>query len=100
MAVVGVFQPDRAELPAELVRRAQLFVDTREGAQSEAGDLILAGVDGAAVTPLEAVLAGERTPRLDAPVVFKSVGHALFDPAAAVVAVTGPIASGHASGRR
>lgn len=89
VAAVGVFQPDRAELPAELVRRARLYVDTREGAESEAGDLIQAGVDWAAVTPLASVLAGERLPEPCAPVVFKSVGHALFDLAAAVVAVAG-----------
>jgi ornithine cyclodeaminase len=87
VAAVGAFQPDRAELPSDLVRRARLYVDTCEGAAAEAGDLILAGVDWAAVTPLAMVLAGERAPRPGAPIVFKSVGHALFDLAAAVVAV-------------
>lgn len=88
VAAVGVFQADRAELPADLVQRAQLYVDTLEAARTEAGDLILAGVDLAVVTPLASVVAGECAPREGGPVVFKSVGHALFDLAAAVVAVT------------
>ncbi|MEO6457096.1 MAG: delta(1)-pyrroline-2-carboxylate reductase family protein [Chloroflexia bacterium] len=81
IAAVGVFQPDRAELPPDLVRAAQLFVDTLEGARAEAGDLILAGVDWNRVTPLEEAIARPRPS--DGPVVFKSVGHALWDLAAA-----------------
>jgi ornithine cyclodeaminase len=81
---VGAYQPDMAELPPALVRRARLFVDTLESAQTEAGDLIQAGVDWSAVTPLEQVL---DDPHPDhGPVVFKSVGHALWDLAAARLA--------------
>lgn len=81
IAAVGSFQPDRAELPSELVQRAQLFVDTLEGAQAEAGDLIRAGVDWNRVVPIEEAIMRARP--TEGPVIFKSVGHALWDLAAA-----------------
>jgi ornithine cyclodeaminase len=81
IAAVGSFQPDRAELPPALVQRAQLYVDTLEGARAEAGDLIRAGVDWAHVTPLEEAITQPK-PTIG-PVIFKSVGHALWDLAAA-----------------
>jgi ornithine cyclodeaminase len=86
IAAVGAYTPQMAELPASLVRRASLFVDTLEGAQCEAGDLIQAGVDWSQVMPLSAVLAGAR-PAPGRPVIFKSVGHALWDLAAARLAI-------------
>lgn len=81
IAAVGSFQPDRAELPGELVQRAQLYVDTLEGAQAEAGDLIRAGIDWNRVTPLEEAITQPKP--TTGPVIFKSVGHALWDLAAA-----------------
>jgi ornithine cyclodeaminase len=84
VAAIGAYQPDRAELPPALVHRARLFVDTLEGAQAEAGDLLLAGVDWRDVTALEVALT--RPPPATGPVVFKSVGHALWDLAAARLA--------------
>lgn len=85
IAAVGTFHPDMAEIPAELVRRSRLFVDSLEGARAEAGDLIQAGVDWGEVRGLETlVLSARGTPR---PVLFKSVGHALWDLAAARLAV-------------
>lgn len=38
---IGVFQPDRAEVPAATVRRARVVVDHRASALEEAGDLLL-----------------------------------------------------------
>jgi ornithine cyclodeaminase len=84
IAAIGAYQPDRAELPPALVQRARLFVDTLEGAQAEAGDLLLAGVDWRDVTALEVALTRPRP--ATGPVVFKSVGHALWDLAAARLA--------------
>jgi ornithine cyclodeaminase len=81
IAAVGAYTPAMAELPASLVRRARLFVDTLEGAKAEAGDLLQAGVDWTTVTPLEAVTALERPAA--GTIIFKSVGHALWDLAAA-----------------
>ena len=82
IAAVGAYRPDMSELPPSLVQRARLFVDTLDGARDEAGDLLQAGVDWSTVTPLAAEL--ERPDR--GPVVFKSVGHALWDLAAALAA--------------
>ena len=82
VAAVGSFTPQAAELPASLVERASLFVDDLAAAKVEAGDYLRAGVDWGRVTPLEDVL-DSVVPRPAGPIVFKSVGHALFDLAAA-----------------
>ncbi|MFL5735177.1 MAG: delta(1)-pyrroline-2-carboxylate reductase family protein [Chloroflexia bacterium] len=84
VAAVGAYLPDMAELPAGLVRRARVYVDTLQGARAEAGDLIMAGIDWAQVTQLEDALDAPRPEK--GPVVFKSVGHALWDLAAARLA--------------
>lgn len=80
IAAVGAYRPDMAELPAALVGRCALYVDTLAGAQHEAGDLLQAGVDWTQVTPLQAELA---RPPAGRPILFKSVGYALWDLAAA-----------------
>src|SRR5439155_13530104 len=91
VVAVGAYLPEMAELPAELVRRsselATLYVDTLGGARAEAGDLIMAGIDWARVTPLEEALDAPRPDK--GPVIFKSVGHALWDLAAARLAHLG-----------
>jgi alanine dehydrogenase len=38
---VGAFTPDTREIPTETIRRARLFVDSREACWAEAGDLII-----------------------------------------------------------
>ncbi len=81
VSAVGSFTPGAAETPAGLVSRASLFVDDWASARKEAGDYLRAGVDWATVTALEDVLDGP--PQPSGPVVFKTVGHALFDLAAA-----------------
>ena len=82
VTAVGAFRPQMCELPAALLARASLFVDDLDGARHEAGDLIQAGVDWATVTPLERVVAGAARRPGRGPVVFKSVGQALWDLAA------------------
>lgn len=88
VAAVGSFEPEAAELPASLIARSRVVVDTPEGAREEAGDLIQAHREGAfdwssALTLDEAL----RSPcRPTGTVVFKSVGHALWDLAAARLA--------------
>jgi ornithine cyclodeaminase len=84
IAAVGSYQPGMIEIPAALVRRSQVYVDTLSGAESEAGDLIAAGIDWAEVTPLANALDMARP--ATGPVLFKSVGHALWDLAAARLA--------------
>ncbi|EHJ47260.1 ornithine cyclodeaminase/mu-crystallin [Solidesulfovibrio carbinoliphilus subsp. oakridgensis] len=87
VSAVGSFTPEAAEIPAALVRRAALFVDDRASARVEAGDFLRAGVDWDTVTDLTDVL--DKPPRPSGPVVFKTVGHALFDLAAARQAFAG-----------
>jgi ornithine cyclodeaminase len=81
IAAVGAFTPAMTELPTALVNRCRLFVDTLEGARAEAGDYIQAKVDWTEVLPL--VDAIDRPTPEKGPVLFKSVGHAMFDLAAA-----------------
>lgn len=88
--LVGAFTPDMRESDDELVKRADVFVDTYGGALKEAGDLVQPIAAGAiAREHVRAELAdlvtgrhpGRRTP--DAVTVFKSVGTALEDLCAA-----------------
>jgi 1-piperideine-2-carboxylate/1-pyrroline-2-carboxylate reductase [NAD(P)H] len=85
VAAVGSFEPEAAELPPGLISRSTVVVDTLEGAREEAGDLIQAQRVGAFswenATPLEDALRARERP--GGTVVFKSVGHALWDLAAA-----------------
>ena len=85
VAAVGSFEPEAAELPPELVSGATVVVDTMEGARGEAGDLIQAEGAGAFrwpdATELEVSLRARDRP--SGTVVFKSVGHSLWDLAAA-----------------
>lgn len=85
IAAVGAHSPGDAEIPAPLVRRCRVYVDMPEACQSEAGDLIQARVDWRAVTPLADALDQPRPQ--SGPILFKTVGHALFDLAAAELAV-------------
>ncbi|MFC6919834.1 delta(1)-pyrroline-2-carboxylate reductase family protein [Meiothermus taiwanensis] len=85
IAAVGAYRPEMAEVAPELVRQARLYVDTLEGARAEAGDLLQAGADWNLVQPLEAALQQPRP--ASSTVLFKSVGHALWDLAAARLAV-------------
>lgn len=90
VAAVGAFKPDMAELPPALIAGGQVIVDTLEGTQAEAGDLIQAAASGAFdwqdARPLAQVVdvgvAGA------GPILFKSVGHSLWDLAAARLAFT------------
>ncbi len=91
VAAVGSFEPEAAELPADLVSRSTVVVDTLEGAREEAGDLIQAERAGAfgwnSATSLEDALRASERP--GGTVVFKSVGHAMWDLAAARTACSG-----------
>lgn len=85
VAAVGSFEPQAAELPPALISASRVFVDTTEGAREEAGDLIRAEREGAFdwedATSLAAAIRSPERP--ETTVVFKSVGHALWDLAAA-----------------
>jgi ornithine cyclodeaminase len=84
VGAIGAYTADMAELPPDLVRRSVVYVDTLEGTRSDAGDLIQAGVEWSSVTPLEDALDLPRPQR--GPVFYQSVGHALWDLAAARLA--------------
>jgi len=85
VAAVGAFEPAAAELPPALISTSEILVDTMEGAKEEAGDLIQAQSAGAFAwedaTELEEALRSPQRP--EGTIVFKSVGHALWDLAAA-----------------
>ncbi|MGC8967111.1 MAG: ornithine cyclodeaminase [Thermus sp.] len=76
LAAVGSFRPEMREVPEALVREAALYCDT-EDALLEAGEL--QGVERPVVSLREALLGRRSEGRF---VLFKSVGHALFDLAA------------------
>jgi 1-piperideine-2-carboxylate/1-pyrroline-2-carboxylate reductase [NAD(P)H] len=84
---VGAFRPDMAEIGNATLDGSDLYADDPAGARHEAGDLIRAGADWSSVRSLGALLAGART--AGRPAVFKSVGTAAWDLAAARVALAG-----------
>jgi ornithine cyclodeaminase len=89
---VGAFTPDMVEVPGEIVKRAYVVVDDVDAAAAEAGDLIQAGREPD--TTLSDLLAG-RHPQIASDVtLFKSVGVAAQDVAAAHMALTDAIALG------
>lgn len=97
--LVGAFRPDMRESDDELMRRARVFVDTREGALAEAGDILQAIASGALraedlAGDLYDLCGGRVAGRGDPAeiTVFKSVGSAIEDLVAAslVLARAGP----------
>lgn len=85
VAAVGAFKPEMAELSPAVISGSTVVVDTLEGAREEAGDLLAAERAGAFAwedaTPLAEALRWTVPPK--GTVIFKSVGHALWDLAAA-----------------
>jgi thiomorpholine-carboxylate dehydrogenase len=80
VCAVGAVTPDRRELDDEAMRGA-VVVESREAALREPGDILLAKAEVAA--ELGELLSGARIDRKGRPVVFKSVGIAIEDIAAA-----------------
>jgi len=94
--LVGAFTPQMRESDDKAVGRARVFVDTRAGALKEGGDLVQPLVNGTideddVIADLFELARGQHTGRLagDATTItlFKSVGAALEDLAAAELAV-------------
>ncbi|HEY4254530.1 MAG TPA: ornithine cyclodeaminase family protein [Roseomonas sp.] len=99
--LVGAYRPIMREADAAAIARATLAVDTRAGALAEAGDIVQAIAEGAIsedhiATDLAALCAGAHPGRSRAEeiTVFKSVGWAGEDLAAAVLAYQFPSGSG------
>src|SRR5262249_53304919 len=88
---VGAFRPDMRETDDMAVRRARIWVDTRAGGMTEAGDIAIPLADGV-ITPdrIEGDLFDlarlQAPPRRDPDEItmFKSVGAAIEDLAAAI----------------
>lgn len=92
--LVGAYRPDMREAGAALFAKAEVYVDTREGALREAGDLLAAIEAGALRSEdirgdLYDLCSGRVPGRTDphAVTVFKSVGSAVEDLTAAVLAL-------------
>jgi ornithine cyclodeaminase/alanine dehydrogenase-like protein (mu-crystallin family) len=88
---VGAFRPDMRETDDEVVRRARLWVDTRDGGFREAGDIVIplkAGIirESDVIGDLFELARGKAPKRRSAEEItmFKSVGAAIEDLAAAI----------------
>jgi ornithine cyclodeaminase len=88
--LVGSFSPSKREADDDVVLRSRIFVDTLEGALSEAGDVLepmnrgiigRARIEGELADLVSGRAAGRR--RADEIIMFKSVGTAIEDLAAA-----------------
>jgi ornithine cyclodeaminase len=91
--LVGAFRPDMRESDDTAIRRSRVFVDTRDGALAEAGDIVQPIESGLldrddVAGDLFDLTRGERAGRrfYDQITLFKSVGTALEDLAAAELA--------------
>jgi len=93
ICAVGACRPNQREMDTALVKDARLFVDSREGALAEAGDIVIPIAEGAfdashIAAELGDVFAGRAAGRRhEAEItIFKSLGMAVEDVAAARLA--------------
>lgn len=91
ICAVGACRPDQREMEAALVRRGEVWVDSREGALAEAGDIVMAIAEGAIdathiAGELGAFVASASRRKDDRLTIFKSLGLAVEDVAAAHLA--------------
>ena len=98
---VGACRPDQREMDPKLVRRARLYVDSRVAAMAESGDVLLSIADGLIaedhiVAELGDLVLDARCGRGsdDEVTIFKSLGMAVEDVAAAHLAYRRAIAEG------
>ncbi|MFF1379177.1 ornithine cyclodeaminase family protein [Streptomyces sp. NPDC058308] len=98
VVAVGSHEPDAREVDARLVSRATVVAESREVAERECGDLVLAAAEGAfameRLHTLDALVRGEVRPAEGAPRLFKSAGMAWEDLAVAVAVYEGWAAAG------
>jgi len=96
--LVGAYTPEMRESDDKAVWRARVYIDTRQGALKEAGDIVQPIKNGTideddVIADLFELARGEQTGRLagdtSSITLFKSVGTALEDLAAAKLAVAG-----------
>jgi ornithine cyclodeaminase/alanine dehydrogenase len=91
--VIGAFTPETREVDSETVRRASIFVDSYQGALSEAGDLLIPIREGGVSredirAELSQIVSGTVPGRVSEEEItlFKSVGFAIEDAAVARLA--------------
>ena len=103
--LIGAYTPRMREIDDEGLRRARIYVDTRAGALAESGELVQAIAAGALAPgdlcgELADLARGQVAARRGAQEItlFKSVGTALADLAAAELAVAASAANDHAEG--
>lgn len=101
VCAVGACRPTHREMDGPLVARARTFVDSRSGAMAEAGDIVMAAAEGwitgdHVAGELGELVAGRVVGREDARQVtlFKSLGMAVEDVAAAHLAFSRAMARG------
>ncbi|MFD4629007.1 ornithine cyclodeaminase family protein [Streptomyces sp. NPDC058284] len=98
VAAVGSHEPDAREVDARLVGRATVVAESREVAERECGDLVLAVAEGAfameRLHTLDALVRGEVKPVEGRPRLFKSAGMAWEDLAVAAAVYEGWAATG------
>jgi ornithine cyclodeaminase/alanine dehydrogenase-like protein (mu-crystallin family) len=80
---IGACRPDWRELDDDAMRNSVVFVDSREAAMKESGDVILSGAK--IYAELGEVFAGKVPRRADEITIFKSLGMAVEDIAAALL---------------
>lgn len=93
ICAVGACRPDQREMPSDLIARARVFVDSREGALKEAGELLIPIAEGRIdathiAGELGELVLGTIPGRRQASevTIFKSLGMAAEDVAAASLA--------------
>jgi thiomorpholine-carboxylate dehydrogenase len=80
---IGACRPDWRELDDAALKGSVVFVDSREGAMKESGDVILSGTE--IYAELGEALAGKVPSRASETTIFKSLGMAVEDIAAAML---------------
>jgi ornithine cyclodeaminase/alanine dehydrogenase-like protein (mu-crystallin family) len=80
---IGACRPDWRELDDEAMQKAVVFVDSREGALKESGDVILSGAK--IYAELGEALVGKVPSRTNETTIFKSLGMAVEDISAAML---------------
>ncbi len=80
---VGACRPDWRELDDDAITKSVVFVDSREAAMKESGDVILSGAK--IYAELGEALASKIPPRENETTIFKSLGMAVEDIAAALL---------------
>lgn len=88
---VGACRPDWCELDDDAMQQSVVFVDSREGVMKESGDVILSGAK--IYAELGEVLAGKAPARVNETTIFKSLGMAVEDIAAAMLVYQSAIAT-------